>query len=509
MPEIMGGGVAFLDYDGDGDQDVYATNGTSNLPDTSQDAEARNALFALEADGRYQDVTAESGLGDPGYGMGVAAADWDNDGHLDVYLTNFGPDRLYVNQGDGTFRDGSAAAGLGVDSWSSSAAFFDQDRDGYLDLFVARYVAFDPDHSCFDPAGRPDYCGPKEFVPLSDVLLANDGGRALRDVSAPAGIAATAAAGLGVVCEDLNEDGWPDVYVANDAYANNLWINDGAGRFRDEALLHGVAVNLGGQPEAGMGVVADDLDGDGRVDLFLTHLNQETNTLYRNLGGSRGFRDTTGTCGLGPSSMPFTGFGTVALDLECDGDLDLAIANGRVLLGTLLPETRLAAPWAAYAEPNLVYLGDGRGGFAPAGDEVREFRGPPEISRGLAAADYDGDGDLDLLLGNVQGPLRLFRNDAPRKGHWLVVRALDPRLHRDAIGARVTVSAGGRRFVRTVRSGSSYLSSSSPLGAFGLGDQGAYASIEVHWPDGLAERFPGGSADRSLLLERGEGVPLR
>ncbi len=509
LPEIMGAGAALFDIDGDGDLDIYLTNGNRTLQAMGTAETLHNRLYRQEPDGTFVDVTAQSGLGDGGYGMGAAIGDIDNDGDLDVYVCNFGIDQLYRNEGNGTFRNVTAAAGVDVDGWSTSAAFFDFDLDGHLDIYIARYVEYDPDSPCFDTAGRPDYCSPLVFTPARDVLLHNDGDGTFSDISGPAGIGATAAAGLGVVCDDFNDDGWPDVYVANDAYANNLWINQGGGVFRDDGLLLGAAYNLQGEEEAGMGVTAGDFDNDGDPDLFMTHLGRESNTLLRNLGGSRGFTDVTGQCGLGPSSMPFTGFGTAALDVELDGDLDLIVANGRVFRRDPVAGTLLPPPWDVYAEPNLFYLNDGSSVFTLLRAPVASLCQPLEVSRGLAVGDIDADGDLDVLLSNVHGPARLYRNDAPREGHWLTVRAVDPRLGRDAIGARICVTAGGRRLYRTIAGALGYISSSQLEAHFGLGDAADVSKIEVRWPDGRRETFGGGRADRAIVLVRGEGEAAR
>ena len=508
LPEIVGGGIALWDFDNDGDLDVYLVNGNRTLPGGGCAESPTNRLYRQEDDGRFTDVTAESGLGDGGYGMGVAIGDIDNDGLKDVYVSNYGPDRLYRNRGDGTFEDITEAAGIDVDGWSCSVAFFDYDRDGFLDLYVTQYVAYDPRKRCFDRAGRLDYCGPMDSPPVSDVLLHNNGNPAapgFTDVSAKAGLTSTAAAGLGVVCEDLDDDGWPDVYVANDAYPNHLWLNQHDGTFRDAAVVMGAAYNLHGQPEAGMGVLAADLDNDTAPDLFVTHLRIETNTHYRNLGGGAGFADVTGETGLGASSMVFTGFGTAALDIDLDGDLDLVVASGRVNRLDPLPGASVEPPWDLLAEPNLFYLNGGRGRFELLDGPVASFCSPIEITRGLAVGDVDSDGDLDLLITNIHGPARLYRNDAPRRGHWLVVSAIDPRLRRDAIGARITVVSGGRRLVRTIASTSSYLSSCDPRAHFGLGSVDRVDRIEVRWPDGRQEQFRGTEVDRRVRLLRGAG----
>ncbi|MFQ5592155.1 MAG: FG-GAP repeat domain-containing protein, partial [Phycisphaerae bacterium] len=288
LPEIIVSGVALFDFDNDADLDIYFTNGNHNLRTGEVSDGPTNRLYRQEPDGRFTDVTARSGLGDCGYGAGVAVGDIDNDGYADVYVTNIGHDQLYRNRGDGTFENITKSAGIRVDGFSSSAAFLDYDRDGYLDLYIARYVQWSP-KDCYSDKGTPDYCGPLAFPPARDVLLHNTGDGAFRDVTEHAGISsASAAAGLGVVCEDFNDDGWIDIYVANDAYANNLWVNQHDGRFVDDALVLGAAYNMHGMPEAGMGVVAADFDGDEDYDLFMTHLARETNTLYRNEGPAGG-----------------------------------------------------------------------------------------------------------------------------------------------------------------------------------------------------------------------------
>lgn len=363
MPEIMTSGVALFDYDGDGDLDLYFTNGNFELSGAPERGRPVNRLYRLEADGRYVDATDGSGLGDAGYGMGVAVGDVDNDGDVDLYLTQYGSDRLYVNRGDGTFEDATEAAGIDVDGWSSSAVFFDFDRDGWLDLYVARYVRYEPDRKCTDVAGRPSYCSPQVFRPEHDVLLRNAGDGSFIDVTEAAGIRASLGAGLGVVAQDFDQDGWVDVYVANDAHANHLWINKWDGTFRDEAMQRGVAYSMDGQAEAGMGVVAADFDNDLDLDLFVTHLDRETNTLYRNRGNGRSFEDVTGPSGLASSSRTLTGFGTTAFDLELDGDLDLVVVNGRVTRGRPRAASRVGPPWDAFAEPNLIYVNDGDAHF--------------------------------------------------------------------------------------------------------------------------------------------------
>ncbi len=517
LPAVMGGGAALLDYDNDGDLDIYLSNGGHVLPEAGDAKQGRNRLYRREQDGRYTDVTSESGLGDPDYGMGIAAGDIDNDGWVDLFVTNYGPDRLYRNQGDGSFADITTAAGASVDGWSASAAFCDFDRDGFLDLYVTRYVDFQPAQRCTAKSGAAEFCGPKSFRPVHDVVLRNegagdDGEVSFTDVSEAAGISRTFAAGLGLVCLDANDDGWQDVYIANDAYPNQLWINQGntaadGFSFRDDSLITGVAYNLHGQAQAGMGILADDFDGNGTFDLFMTHLMNEANTLYSSLGGAAGFQDLSGASGLGPSSMRFTGFGVVAFDAELDGDLDLFVANGKVNVAKAVPGAIYPPPWDSLPEPNLFYLNDGSGHFTLLEEPVRALVAGREISRGIASGDIDGDGDVDLLISNLLDRARLYRNDTPRQGHWLAVRALDPRLKRDALGARVTLLIGERPLVRYVGAASGYLSSQSPVLHFGTGEARVIDHIEVHWPDGFEEVFPGTQADHAITLLRGSGQP--
>ena len=501
VPDVMAGGVALFDFDSDGDLDVYFSNVDCLYPNAGRIQNPTNRLYRQDANGRFTDVTRSSRVEHWEYGIGVAIGDFDNDGHPDLFASNFGQDLLFRNAGDGTFEDVTARAGLTSDGWSSSALFFDYDRDGLLDLFVAQYVFYDFAKECTDPAGRPDFCGPRMFPPTPDRLFHNEGNGRFRDVSDASGVARESAAGLGVVSADFNEDGWPDLYVANDAYPNHLWINQGNGTFLDDALLLGAALNEHGKPEAGMGVVAADFDNDADLDLFMTHLKKETNTYYRNLGPG-GFEDATNAVGLGQASVPFTGFGTVSLDVELDGDLDLLVANGAVNRGRPIDGVSMGEPWNWFAEPNLAFLNT-NGVFALTTTGFEVFTAPVEMSRGLAAGDLDGDGDLDVVVANAHSASRLYRNDAPRAGRYLVVRAIDA--NRDALGATVTVEAGERRFLRLVAGAQSYLSSGDMRAHFGLGDVSSVDAITVRWADGTFERFPGGAVDRAIDLRRGEG----
>ncbi len=507
-PEIMGSGCALFDYDADGDLDIYIVNGAEHEDGiVKPDSRMRNHLFRREDDGTYHDVTDQTELGDTGYGMGVAVADVDNDDDLDVYVTNFGRNRFYRNDGDGTFTDDTVAAGFDTVArfdWSCSAAFLDYDRDGAPDLFVTNYLKYDAGKSCRDRAGAPDYCGPMAFEGVPDVLYHNNGDGTFTDVSVNASIGSVRGRGLGVVCEDFDEDGSIDIFVANDGEANHLWINRGDGTFRDEAMTLGAALNEMGQAEASMGIAVGDVDLDGHIDLFCTHLRNESNTLYHG-AGARGFADATATAGLGAPSMDRTGFGAAFADLDHDGAPEIVIVNGRVKRGPASNAAHLDAFWRDYAEPNQVFSNGGTKGFADACPEIGAFCSTVDASRGLAVGDIDDDGDLDFLVSNGSGRARLYRNDTPKHGHWLMVAACAPGRSTPELGAAIDVEADGRWHHGTVRTASSYLSAGDSRVHFGLGAATAVSNITVRWSDGTVEAFGGGAVDRHVRVERGGG----
>ncbi len=507
MPEIMGAGCGLLDYDKDGDLDIYLINGGYPPEVPPPAALPTNRLFRQESDGRFVDVTEESGLGDTGYGMGVAVADYDNDGFVDVYITNYGANALYRNRGDSTFENVTAQTGTGDEAWGTSAAFFDYDADGWLDLFVVNYLQLDTSLKCYDATGRRDYCGPERFPGAPDVLYHNNGDGTFTIANAESGIGAVGRRGLGIVCADLTGDGVVDIYIANDNQPNQLWVNQGDGRFVDEAIIMGVAFNQAGQTEASMGLICDDLDGDADPDLFLTHLRGESNTLYRN-DGHGAFEDISSIAGIIGPSMRFTGFGVAALDIEHDGDLDLVAVNGHVFRGRSDPAATLGSFWNDYAQTGLVMRNTGSGVFDDASSLAGLVGSEPQVGRGLAVGDLDGDGDLDLVNTNCNGRVRVLVNHASRRGHWLIVRALVGSPGRDAIGAVVTVRAGSRTWVRQVSPAFSYLSSSDPRVHFGLGEASAVDEIAITWPGGEIEAFPGGSVDQVMELSRGGGLAL-
>jgi enediyne biosynthesis protein E4 len=516
--EMMGPGAALFDLDGDGDLDVYLPQGQMlGAARTLADALApprhpwpltdrlyRNDLETL-ADGsrrlRFTDVTAAAGLAPGDYGYGVAAGDYDNDGRTDLYVTAFGRNRLLRNRGDGTLEDATTAAGAGDPRWSVSAVFFDYDRDGWLDLYVVNYVDFHVGKHvlCPDPTGARDYCGPSAYAPLTDRLLRNRGDGTFEDVSARAGIAAVAAAGLGVAAADFDGDGWPDLYVANDGVANVLWINQRDGTFRDDALLAGVAVNAEGQAEASMGVAVGDADGDGHLDLFLSHLKHESNTLY--LGDGEGmFGDATEGARLGTPSWLMTGFGTGFLDPDRDGALDLMVVNGAVTL---------FAGDGSLAQHDQLFHNRGGGQFHEATREAGPAFAVAAASRGAAFGDLDDDGDLDVLVADNAAPARLLLDESEATGGWVGLRLVTGTPARDALGALATLHRPGEPdLVRLATSGGSYAAANDPRVIFGLGTTVAAAyRVTVLWPSGRREAFAELAPGRYHELAEGTGKP--
>lgn len=500
FPEIMGGGACLIDYDADGFLDVYLVQSGALVGEAA--GRGGNVLYHNRGDGTFDDVTASAGVGGTaGYGMGCTVGDVDGDTRPDLYITNVGPNILYRNRGDGTFEDVTKRAGVGDPSWSTSATFLDYDGDHDLDLFIANYVSWSIGHelACTTSGGKPDYCHPRNYnAPAADVLYRNNGDGTFADVSAEAGLSAADGTGLGVVAGDFNLDGRTDLYVANDGMPNQLWINRGGGRFSDEALLSGAAVNVYGKAEAGMGLQAVDADYDGDLDLFITHLREEKNTLYVNRGGAHQFDDGTAASGLGAPSLPYTGFGLAMADYNNDGLLDCFVANGRVRnVG------RQRDPKDPYAEENLLFEGVAPGRFK----EFALTGGTREpliaTSRGLAAGDLDNDGDVDLVVVNRDGPVHLLRNVAGAKRSWVMFRVLDER-GGDALGAMVTITAGGRRQTRLVHPNYGYCSSNDPRAHFGLGDAGSVEEVSVRWADGMVDAIGGRKAGEVHVIRRGQ-----
>jgi hypothetical protein len=517
QPEIFGPGLALLDYDNDGDLDIYLLQGAM-LDSGRSPAEALfppparhwpgDRLFRndLDATGalKFTDVTEQAGLGGSGYGQGAAVGDYDNDGDPDLYITNFGPNVLYRNNADGTFSDVTAEAGVDDPNWSTSTAFTDYDRDGDLDLFVANYVQFTvkANKRCAGADGKPDYCGPQAYDAVRDRLFRNDGDGRFADVTTAAGLDVAFGPGLGVTCADFNGDGWQDIYVANDGAENQLWLNQGNGRFENIALMAGVAINAYGKPEASMGVTAGDFDNDGDEDLFMTHLDRETNTLYLN-DGMGNFLDATDRYRLGRSSLPYTGFGSEWFDMDNDGNLDLFIANGAVKI-----EEALRGQPFPYQEINQLIRNDGAGAFIDITSTAGPAMALQEVSRGAAFGDIDNDGDIDIAVANNSGPVRLLLNGAATHNHWLTVDLQGTRSNRDGIGARVAILRDGKPLLwRRAHTDGSYLSANDPRVHFGLGKSATLDGVMVSWPAGNTETWREIRIDSRVTLTEGSGEP--
>jgi hypothetical protein len=506
MPQIVGSGAALFDCDGDGLLDIY-------LVQNGGPKGRKNQLFRQKKDGTFEDISAGSGLDVAGYGMGVAIADVNNDGRPDVLLTEYGGCRLFLNDGKGHFTEATAKLGSVTRLWATSACFFDFDRDGWLDLVVTNYVDYDPQWKCKDNGGKPEFCHPNVFPGTVTQLYHNLGNdqdgrwRGFKDVTLDSGLGKLRGPGLGVVCADFDGDGWPDIFVANDSRPNYLWINQKDGTFREEALKRGLAFNSMGQSQANMGIAIGDIDGKELFDLLVTHLNDETNTLWKQ-GPRRGFfQDRTAAHGLATTDWRGTGFGVVMGDFDLNGALDVAIANGLVYRRPELAAAAATSFWSRYHDRNQLLANDGSGHLRDISQKNRTVSGTPGVYRGLACGDIDNDGRLDLLVTQIAGPARLYRNVAPTQGHYLLVSALDPAHGgRDAYGAVVTVTAGDRRWVRWLNPGYSYLCSNDPRAHFGLGDVTRVDAIRVLWPDGTEEEFPGGAVDQWRRLEQGKGT---
>lgn len=498
--EEMGPGGAFFDADGDGDLDAYLVQG-GRVFGTPTGELAPNRFFRNVGDGRFRDETQVSGAGDTGYGIGCVVADYDNDGDRDIFVTNTGPDVLLQNDGSGRFTDVTQRAGVGDAGLCTSAAFLDYDADGLLDLYVCVYVPWtaDIEGPCYDPRGERDYCHPSEYPPGQDRLYHNQGDGTFKDVTATAGLDGWPAYGLGVVGADFDGDGHQDVYVANDGVPNYLWLNQGDGTFREVATERGCAYNGNGQPEASMGIVCEDLDSDGDLDLLLTHLHRQTNTYYRNDAGY--FTDVTDATGLGRIGVTETSFGVGAIDVDNDGESELFLANGSVMRKTDPPRADLP-----YAERNLLLRPGGPGGQL---EDITARAGPGldlvAMSRGAVFGDYDDDGDVDILVCNNRGPAHLLRNDTTSDNGWVAIAAVGTSCNRDALGALVTVDAGQRSWRRPIAPSYSYASSNDHRVHVGVGTA-SIVTVSIDWPGGGREVWRDLPAGQVHRLEQGSGV---
>ena len=504
LPETMGSGGAFVDLDSDGWVDIVLGDGGS-IADPQAARRAQPRVLRNRRNGTFEDVTARSGIRQHEYGMGVCAGDFDNDGHVDLYLTGVGGNRLYRNRGDFTFEDVTASAGVAGGGWSTSCAFADLDGDGDLDLFVTRYVDLSgPEPFCGDErAKRRGYCHPLAFPPMSNLVFRNDGNGHFTDVSESTGIAKYRSNGLGVVISDLDGNGFPDVFVANDSLPNFLFVNEGGWQFSEGALQQGVSVADDGKARAGMGVDTGDYDGDGLPDLIVTNLDFEMTSVFRNLG-KRLFAYASRESGIGLPTRPYVGFGVLMLDYDNDTRLDIAVVNGHVM-----DDTAQFRQGSTHAQPNLLFHNEDGRHFRPAGRLPTSGNTPDKVSRGLAAADFDNDGDLDLLVTNNGDRVDLLRNDGGNARHALLIQLVAKKSAPNGIGARVIATVGPRTLVREVKAGSSYLSQSDTRVHIGLDHAAAAERLEVRWPAGSTEVFSNVAANQILTIREGDGIVAR
>jgi hypothetical protein len=500
LPETAGPGCAFFDYDKDGWMDLYLVNsGKCDFYDPPQ--RLCNALYRNNRDGTFTDVTEQAGVAGNAYGMGVAVGDYDADGLPDLYVTQYPRSILYHNNGDGTFTDVTAKAGVAAPGWSTSAVWFDYDNDGRLDLFVCRFVDFDKakNQSCGNDSLRW-YCMPTVYQGAACWLFHNNGDGTFANVSRESGIADPLAKAWGVVAADINNDGWMDLFVANDKVANFLFANR-KGRFEDVAPLGGIAYNAMGQARSGMGVDAADFDQDGWLDLFITNLDHEMFSLYRN-AKKETFDDLAISTGIGTATMLFSGWGCRFLDYDNDGELDLIISNGHpdTVVQQRIPDVR-------YAQPMLLFHNSGAHSWKNVSAESGPVFAKKLAARGLAVGDFDNDGSVDVLVAVNDGPPVLLRNHAGRQNHWLGVHLVGRRANVDAIGAKITYRSGNFQRRRWIVGGGSYLSSHDPRVVLGLGPRTKVDWLEVEWPQpsGKIERFTNPPIDRYISIVEAEG----
>jgi hypothetical protein len=519
--EISGPGCGLLDFDNDGDLDLYLIQGVmlgpgKTVADADQPPQKGHALrdrlyrndLVIAEDGTralsFTDVTEASGIRADGYGVGITVADYDNDGWVDIFLTNFGHNQLWRNKGDGTFEEVIGAAGIDDPRWNSGATFVDYDRDGWLDLFVGCYLAFSYENHkiCRLPSGIPGYCAPEAYAAVTNRLYRNRGDGTFEDRSLKSGIQHDAGKALGVMAADFNLDGWMDVYVANDMLPNHMWINQGDGTFINDGLFGGSAVNADGRSESSMGVDAADYDRDGDEDIFITHLGYQTNTLYTN-DGTGLFDDKTTSSGLGPPSVGRTSWGVRFFDYDNDGLLDLMTASGDVFVIEAL--VREGDPFPM-SQPNQLFHNVGSNKFEDVTAAAGSVFELTEVSRGLAFGDVDNDGDTDVLLENCNGRARLLINTVGNANHWIGLRLVAGTPPRDQIGAWVGVHRKGNPTIwRRVRTDGGFASANDPRLLVGLGSDTAVDRVEVHWPDGSVEEWTGVAVDRYTTLSKGTG----
>ena len=491
--ETMGSGAAFLDYDNDGDLDLYIVNG-GLLPGFETSDPPTNSLYQNNGDSTFTDVTATAGVGDTGYGMGCVAADYDNDGDPDLYVTNFGKNLLYRNNGDGTFTNATSHAGVDDgDKWSSSCAFVDYDHDGNLDLYVVNYLDYDiaKDRDWYDPRGRRIYSNPQVYAGISDTLYRNNGDGTFTDVTRQAGVYNSDGKGLGVTCGDYDNDGRIDIYVANDTTPNFLYRNVGDGRFVDIGPFAGAAYNEHGVAEGGMGVDFGDYNNDGALDIFVTNFSNETNTLYHNTGDGA-LIDFTNIAGLGGVSFLKLAFGTKFFDADNDGALDLFVANGH-----LYPTESDALE---YAQTDQLFINTGEEAFVDVSEGSGDYFSTKRVGRGAAFGDYDNDGDTDIFVVNLNQEGALLRNEGGNRHNWLAIKTVGVKSNRDGIGARVEVVTRSHSQIKEVQAGSSYLSGHDLRLIFGLGTETQAETVKIIWSSSAEQTLEDVEANQLLII---------
>lgn len=505
--ETMGSGCAWIDYDQDGLLDLYLVNGAATRVYTPAHA-LRSALYRNNGDGTFADVTDKAGVGAEGlFGMGVAVGDYDNDGFPDLLVLGYGKCILYHNNGNGTFTDVTPRAGVAnAGRWASSAAWFDYDNDGRLDLVIANYIDWSPDRNfwCGDHGpGMRSYCHPDDYNGQLSTLYHNNGDGTFTDVSKKSGLGLKPGNGLGVVTFDYDDDGWQDVFIANDSMANFLFHNNRDGSFREVGYEAGVAVSADGLPEAGMGTDAADTTGDGRMDLVVTHLDSQLARLYRNMGDGT-FDDATLRSQLGYTTFHMSGFGARFMDYDNDGARDIFMANGHVLDNIERYNSSVH-----YAEPKLMFRNLGKGIFENVSDHLGADFLVPRVSRGAAIGDFDNDGDLDILVNNNGEAPQLLRNDGGNANHWIQIFLVGTKSNRDGVGARIKLVAGDLVLYDQKKGGMSYQSAQDPRLHFGLGDRQVVDSVQITWPSGSATALRNLKADQVITIKEGQGLAER
>jgi hypothetical protein len=500
LPEATGPGCAFFDYDNDGWMDIYLVNsGKSDF--YTPPKPLRNALYHNNHDGTFTDVTEKAGVGAGGFGMGVAAGDYDNDGFADLFVSQYGRSILYHNNGNGTFSDVTAKSGVSVEGWASHAVWFDYDNDGRLDLFVGQFAGFDKGNGCGIAAdGKHHYCIPRIFRPMPSWLFHNNGDGTFTDVSQESGIAASSGKAWGVVATDVNNDGKMDLFVANDTIGNFLFINKGRGKFEEAGLRADIAYSADGRARSGMGVDSADFDNDGWMDLFVSNIDEEIFSLYRNSHDGM-FDDQAMKLGVGMATRWMSGWGMKFIDYDNDGDLDLLLANG--FPDDLVEEF---SSQVKYQEPLLLFHNVG-GKYQNVSEQSGPVFGKSFSARGMAVGDFNNDGGIDALVAVNDGAPVLLRNNVGKENHWLGVRLVGTKSNRDAVGARLTYKSGDMTRSRMKTGGGSFLSSHDPRVLLGLGKRGKLDWLEVQWPQpgGGTERFTDLPVDRYITIMEGTG----